>query len=283
MIDIDQEWGRLDNIKGLFDFRDFSNLDASENGEYLIQSMYELYELPGIQSIKNRAINLLELKKGDSAIELGCGLGHDLEAISRLVGNTGSVLGIDKSNLMLQEARRRLGKYNIQLKNMDVAELDCPSNSFSVSYADRLLVSQVRVDKVLDELVRIVKPSGKICITDIDMGSIVLFPYREKLTEQLKERLRNIVVNPFIGRRLHHEFRQRGLIDIKVFSEAYTVSSFKTVNKMIDYPRIIHDLYKMHVYSKDAAVTLLKDFYEAEKNGTFLYSIILFTVVGTKK
>lgn len=282
-MDANQVLETLYRLEKPFDFRDFYSLDDSEDADFLIKSMYRMHDLPAIQEIKDRAINLLKLQKGDSAIEVGSGLGLDCEAIGEIVGNEGKVVGIDASRLMQEEARRRTQqKPNIQYHIGDAANLNFPDDTFAASYADRLLVSQLQVNKVIDELIRVVKPGGKICATDIDVGSAVLFPYREKLTPILKERLQEIISNPFIGREIHHIFKQHGLTDIAVYPEAYVVRSFELVNTMIDYRRMIADLYKMGKYTKDEALTLLNDFLEADANKTFLYGIILFTTVGTK-
>ncbi|MGD9109258.1 MAG: methyltransferase domain-containing protein [Gammaproteobacteria bacterium] len=281
-INLQQEWERLSKFPKPFNFRDFANLDDSPDAEYLIQSMYDLYNLPDIQKIKTRAINLLELQQGDKVIELGCGLGHDIERMGNIVGITGNVIGVDKSKLMLQKAQSRSKQKNVKYLNEDATNLNFPDNSFDVSYADRLLVSQNYPDKVISELVRVTKPNGKICITDIDVGSIILYPYDNKLTPILKERWQNIVANPFIGRELQYKFKQNGLVNIQVIPDAYVVKSLEIVNKMIDYPRMIYDLYKLGKYTKNEALQMLDSLYKAEKDNMFLYGIIFFTVLGIK-
>ena len=281
-IDIQKKWEQLSKHNKEFNFRDFANLDQSSDANYLVQSMYDLYALPEIQRIKQHAIEALKLKEGDAALEVGCGLGHDVEIMSPLVGNTGSVIGIDKSNLMLAEASRRSQQRNIQFQQGDATNLEFNDNTFSVGYADRLLVSQKQPDKVISELIRVVKPNGIICITDIDVGSIVLYPYHAKLTHILKMRWEEIVANPYIGRELQYKFKQKGLINIKVIPDSYIVKSLDTVNKMIDYPRMIYDLYKMGRYTKDEALIMLEELYAAEQEGMFLYGIIFFTVSGIK-
>jgi ubiquinone/menaquinone biosynthesis C-methylase UbiE len=266
-----------------FDFRDFGNLDESEDATYLIASMDKMFSLETIRAIKKRAINLLNLTPGESAIEVGCGLGQDSEAMGAIVGNRGRVVAIDSSQLMLTEARRRSSQPQVEYTLGKAAALDFPDHSFSASYGDRVLVSQPDVEKVFNELVRVVKPGGNICVTDIDLGTIAMFPYIDGITEKLIKRYQTIVLNKFIGRELPYLFKKFGLSNIRTFPESYIVNSFELVNTMIDFPRMIRDLKNMGEYSEQEAFTWLTTLEAAEKQGDFMYAIILFTVVGTKR
>jgi ubiquinone/menaquinone biosynthesis C-methylase UbiE len=265
-----------------FDFRDFGNLDESEDVAYLIDSMDRMFSLETIRAIKRRAIDLLNLKPGDSAIEVGCGLGQDSEAMGNLVGSQGRVVAIDSSQRMLTEAKQRSSQPQIEYKLGKADALEFPDHSFSAGYGDRVLVSQPNVEKVFGELVRVVKPGGNICVTDIDLGTIAMFPYIDGLTEKLIKRFQNIVLNKFIGRELPLLFKKFGLSEIKTFPEAYMVDSFELVNTMIDFPRMINDLKNMGDYSEQEAFALRTTLEAAEKQCDFLYAIILFTVVGKK-
>lgn len=280
---LQEKFELLCNSEKEFDFRDFGNLDCSQDAVYLIDSMDRMYELPAIQAIKKRAISLLALEKGDSVIEVGCGLGCDAEAMGEIVGSDGVVMGLDFSELMFNEARRRSKQTCVKYVIGNAEDINYPNDSFTASYADRLLISQKNVVKVVDELVRIVKPGGRVCMTDVDMESIVIFPFQDQLTDILKNRLREIVRNPFIGRELFHMLKLRGLVNLKIFPEAYIIRNFDLVNTMIDYPRIICDLYRAGKYTKEEALRIWQSFVDADADNTFLYGVTLFTAVGTKK
>jgi len=270
------------NPKKPFDFRDFGNLDHSEDAAYLIDSMDRMFSLETIRTIKRRAIDLLALKQGDTVIELGCGLAHDSEAIGQLVGKQGAVIALDSSALMLDEAKKRSLQPHIHYQLANAEKLAFQDNTFSAGYADRLLVSQRDVKKVLGELVRVVKPNGRICITDIDLGSVVMYPYIDELTKKLIERLQEIVLNKFIGRELPFLFKLFNLKDIQVYPEAYLVRSFELVNTMINFPRMIEDLQTMGRFTEEQAKRLLHALLSADERGDFIYGITLFTVAGVK-
>jgi ubiquinone/menaquinone biosynthesis C-methylase UbiE len=265
-----------------FSFKDFSDLDHSTDMGYLVASMDRMFEVDTIKNVKSRAIDLLNLQSGDAAIEVGCGLGHDSEEMGKKVGSGGCVIAIDSSKAMLEEAQKRSTqpqvKYTFGYSNC----IDYPDCSFAASYADRLLVSQKDVEKTFSELVRVTKKGGTICITDIDVGSAIMYPNIPKLTNILLSRLQEIIQNPHIGRELHILFKKFGITNVKVISDAYVIRSFDLVKTMIDFSRMIDDLCHLNQISQQEAQALHSALNEAEKNNDFLYSIILFTAVGEK-
>ncbi len=59
------------------------------------------------ESSKQRTFELLEIKKGYRLLDVGCGTGEDVRAMASLVGRTGSVIGIDRSEAMVAEAQKQ--------------------------------------------------------------------------------------------------------------------------------------------------------------------------------
>ncbi|HEV2614879.1 MAG TPA: methyltransferase domain-containing protein [Gammaproteobacteria bacterium] len=265
-----------------FDFKDFGNLDLSEDADYLVDSMDELYDLEGIQGIKERAIQNLKVAPGDKVLELGCGLGHDAETFGELVGPTGSVIAIDSSQKMLARAQRKSQHKNVSYVHANASSLNYPDKSFDICHADRVLISQPDPWHVLQEAIRLLKPHGKLSVTDCDFGSIVIHPFDEKITPILKDRLQAITLHPLIGRELYQKFHDHGLINIAVTPEPYIVQSFNKLNTMIDVPRILKDLCVLEKVTQAEMEKQLALFNEAEKNKMFLYAIIFFTVQGEK-
>lgn len=266
-----------------FTFKEFSNLDSSTDIDYLVASMDRMFALEKIQAIKFRAINLLNLNIGDNVIEIGCGLGHDSEIIGGIVGSSGKVIAIDSSKTMLNEAKKRSTKPHVCYEYGIASNLHFPNDYFSAAYADRLLVSQKNTEQTIREIVRVVKKGGRICFTDIDAGSAVMSPNIDKLTNILLDQLRNIIQNPFIGRELHVLLKKSGVKVLHIIPEAYAVNSFELLTTMIDFPKMICDLHRAGQYTKKEAEYLSNRLKEAESKNEFLYSIILFTVVGEKE
>ena len=265
-----------------FNFKDFGNLDQSEDIDYLIDSMGELFALDSIQNMKKRAIEKLSVKTGDKVLELGCGLGDDAETFGHLVGNSGKVIAIDSSRKMLERAKSLSKHTNVEYLVENALELPYLNESFDICHADRVLVSQIEPWRVLQESIRVLKPNGRVGITDCDFGSIIFYPYDSVVTPVLLNRMQEITQNPLIGRELHDQFEKHGLIDIMVSPEPYVVRSFEKLNTMIDIPRILNDLAVMKRVSEKDIQRQLSLFRDADLRGVFLYSITFFTVIGQK-
>ena len=84
----------------------------------------------------NRAIKLLEcipLFSGEKILDVATGTGIIAIAASETVGNTGTVIGVDISQVMLEQARKKIAEAkinNIQLIESDIDNIDFPENSF---------------------------------------------------------------------------------------------------------------------------------------------------------
>ena len=69
---------------------------------------------------------------GERAIDIGCGCGDTSLAIARMVGATGSVLGVDVSRPMLEVARSRGALANcahLEFREADASEAELPANT----------------------------------------------------------------------------------------------------------------------------------------------------------
>ncbi len=262
-----------------FHFKDFSNLDSSPNADFLIDSMDIMMSLPCIRSIKKRALDAMQIKKGDRVLEIGCGHGEDAELLAELVGEKGGVVAVDLSQRMIEEAKRRSRNKNISYLLADVTQLACPDNNFSSCHADRFLVSHKDIPASLERIFRLIKPGGRICFTDVDALSIILAPYT-KTTQVILDEIIKSFVNPYIGRQLPEILVNHGLHEVTVIPEVSFTQSFKTLSKIFDFSAIAKKATDYGRLTHAEAQDWFAKMTEAEEKRTFLYSIQLFTVLG---
>jgi demethylmenaquinone methyltransferase/2-methoxy-6-polyprenyl-1,4-benzoquinol methylase len=72
---------------------------------------------------KKRTIELLQLKPGDTVVDLGCGTGLNFAPILADIGKSGKLIGVDLSQNMLARAAERITRYgweNVQLVESDM-------------------------------------------------------------------------------------------------------------------------------------------------------------------
>ena len=89
-----------------------------------------LYALIGIsRTFRVKSVDLLNLKRGDTVVELGCGTGVNFSMIMERIGPEGRLIGVDISRGMLDRARQRAeraGWTNVELTHGDIAEYTLP-------------------------------------------------------------------------------------------------------------------------------------------------------------
>ncbi|GAB3683968.1 hypothetical protein GCM10028857_12340 [Salinarchaeum chitinilyticum] len=89
---------------------------------------------PCVGRLRRRAIDALRLERGDTVIEVGCGTGANLPLLARVVGPTGTVIGIDRSRGVLERARRRARSYpQIEVLRADGTKLPLGSDRVAIS------------------------------------------------------------------------------------------------------------------------------------------------------
>lgn len=116
-----------------------------------------------------RTVEALNLRVGDTAVEIGCGTGLDLPFLVQAVGPEGRVVGVDLSDAMLGKARERVaaaGWTNVELVESDAAAFDFPSGTGGVmSMLALTLVPEY--DDVVRHAAEALRPGGRLALFDM--------------------------------------------------------------------------------------------------------------------
>ena len=110
------------------------------------------------------------IKEGDVVVDLGSGAGNDVFVARSLVGENGTVVGIDFTDAMLSKANRNLSKLNyknIYFKLGDIENLPLKDNFADVVISNCVLNLVPDKQKAFAEIYRILKPGGHFCVSDI--------------------------------------------------------------------------------------------------------------------
>ncbi|MDE9451975.1 class I SAM-dependent methyltransferase [Aliiroseovarius sp. Z3] len=114
---------------------------------------------------RRRAVSYINSRAG-SVLEVGVGTGLSLEHYDPDL----NVTGIDFSEQMLAKAqakvRERDLKHVVALRQMDARALDFPDHSFDTIAAMHVLSVVPEPERVMSEIARVLKPGGKVVITN---------------------------------------------------------------------------------------------------------------------
>ncbi|WP_411977544.1 methyltransferase domain-containing protein [Streptomyces brevispora] len=96
-------------------------------------------------------------------INMGCGPGTDLPAPAERVGDSGTVIGVDRDQAMLTRARERTdGLHQVEIGEGDVHDLPVEPGTVDRAKIDRVLMHVAEPADALAQLHRVTRPGARI-------------------------------------------------------------------------------------------------------------------------
>ncbi|MFC1440883.1 methyltransferase domain-containing protein [Streptacidiphilus sp. N1-10] len=156
------------------------------------------------QSYKQLAVETLNVRPGQTVLDLGCGPGTDLAALAEAVTPSGAVFGIDANPGMLERAQARTAELaQVTVQQGDIHALPYADASVDRAHTDRVLQHVADPGRVLAEARRVLRPGGRLVMAEPDWEALAIdHPDLELSRAYTRHIAERIVRNGALGRQL---------------------------------------------------------------------------------
>lgn len=267
----------------LRDSKGWAKVDATGEARRYIDYLDRATAQEAARAYKPRTYELVGVTAGRRILDLGCGTGDDAIAMARQVGPGGEVVGVDLSEAMVQEARRRAGGLGLPLRFevADALALPFADHSFDGCRADRVFQHLADPEGALAELVRVARPGAPIVVADPDFGSAMIDVSDRALARRVKTFLSDLLANPWSGRRLPGLFQAAGLTDVRIQIEFWP-ADLDDLNEAFHLSEALAVMQARGLVSAAEAESLLAELAARWAAGRFFAGIAFFVVAGRK-
>lgn len=145
--------------------------------QYGRRARYYDQELAFFEPLRERAVAALNLRCGDTVLDVGCGTGLSFGLLEREVGERGRIIGIEQCPEMMDRARARVGRshwHNIELVRAPAASasLKAPADAALFHFVHDILREEAAIENVLRHL----RPGARVVATGLQWAPPWLWP-----------------------------------------------------------------------------------------------------------
>jgi len=196
--------------------------------KYLMEHAGECSRL----EMKTRAEQVLRqaswagIGEGMHVLDAGCGVGKTSSILKELVGDAGSVTGVDLSLRRLQEADQRYGREGVRFVQHDLTQPFQSHHQYDAVWM-RFLLEYFTDDplNIVRNTAATLKPGGIMVLADLASNSLNHHGLSDRLSRTIEDVIgcleRNANFDPFAGGKLYAHLYDLGFREIEITTEAH--------------------------------------------------------------
>ena len=263
-------------------FMDPAALDAAT--AFWVRFLDVMHGFPEVQDNHRRLVSRLDVRRGSSLLDVGCGTGNFTRDAAKVVAPGGRVVGCDLSDAMLGVANTRAAEAGLEIDYHlgDATALPFADASFDAARSERLLQYLADPAKAVAEMVRVTRPGGRVAATEVDWDGISIDTggLDRSIWRRTILAISDGAGNGWQGRELRRLFLDAGLEDVTCEGVIVIITDANTMLEDLAGRISTERARDAGAISADEAEQLIAKGWELDRAGRFTGGLPLYTVVG---
>ncbi len=268
----------------------YRSVDAQPNATPLMIGMDTTARWPAVRQLRAWERDRLDLLQGQRLVDVGCGPGTVVIELSSDVFPTGSALGLDISDAMVQQARRRATDAGavVEFQVADALSLPLATGTVDACRSERMLQWVPDIEGAASELVRVLRPGGKLVVTDTDWGSLTLDLPDPDLADSVLRAMHAARGPGFrVGAHLLNIFRELGLVETDCAAATHVWTTWDPdagpdVTGFFPIRFVLPQLADAGLLDRDTADRFITEIENAALRDRIFMSLTMYSVFGRK-
>jgi SAM-dependent methyltransferase len=268
----------------------FADVDGHERAPLLLQAMDATAAWPAVRQLRAWEREHLDLRPGHRLLDVGCGLGDAALALATDLAPGGAIVGIDASEQMLAVARQRaIGcPVEMELRAGDATALPADDGSFDAVRSERVLQWLDRPDKAVTEMIRVLRPGGRLVVTDTDWRPFAMDHPDADLVSRVRAGLTGLRPSSAVGGQLYGLARSSGLVDVEATVAAHHTTEWDpdTQPAPSGFPplrMLVTDLVEQGSLSPDEGDAFVAGAEDYARAGRLFLTLTMVSVTGRRR
>ncbi|WP_043262765.1 methyltransferase domain-containing protein [Streptomyces sp. CT34] len=230
------------------------------------------------RSYKGRMLNALEIRPGQTVLDLGCGPGTDLGRLAEAVTATGRVIGVDHDQAAVDAAGERTAEQRtVTVQLGDIHDLPLSDRMADRARTDRVLQHVADPVRALYEIRRVLRSGGRVVMGEPDWGTLTVDHPDGDLSRAYTRYVTDRVIrNARIGMQLPRLAAEAGFAVPTVIPVTPVLRDVQEADKILGLERTTQRALAAGYLTEEAAHRWL----EHLASGPFLATVTFYIVVA---